>query len=147
MQNKGLYIGFGIFLAVLVGGFLLLRKPNLAPSREESVATNEASPTPQTQETGELREITVEGSEYTFSPNTLTLTEGEKVRLTFKNRGNLPHNLVIAGLNVGTKTIPAGGEDTIEFNVEESGTFDFYCAVPGHRGLGMEGTLEVSAGR
>ena len=141
-MSKGLWIVIGLFLAAAVAGFFFLRKPALAPT------TTQASPTPgagttTTQTEGEVREITVEGDEYAFSPESITVLAGEKIRLTFKNMGNLPHNFAIDELGVSTKTIAGGNSDTIEFTAETTGTFAFYCSIAGHRQLGMEGELEV----
>jgi nitrite reductase (NO-forming) len=65
------------------------------------------------------------------------------VKIIFKNEGKAPHNLVIQGLGIGTRTIGVGQTDTIEFTAPSSGTYTFYCSVPGHRAAGMEGRLEV----
>ncbi|MFZ5933203.1 MAG: cupredoxin domain-containing protein [Patescibacteria group bacterium] len=142
MQNKGLWLGLGIFMAVAIGGFFFLRRPSLAPPKE-AVSGGKTTPIPLVEEGEDIREITIEASEYSFAPRGISLAKGEKVRLTFKNTGNLPHNLTIDELNLKTRTIAGGQEDTLEFIAEESGTFSFYCGVAGHRGLGMEGSLEV----
>ena len=141
-MNKGLWIVIGLFLAAAVAGFLFLRKPQ-PPS-----TTTQASPTPAVEITtpqteGEVREITVEGDEYSFSPGSLSVLAGEKIRLTFKNTGNLPHDFAIDELGVTTETIAGGKTDVVEFTASQSGTFTFYCSIAGHRQLGMEGELEV----
>ena len=143
-MNKTLRIFLGIFLAAVVAGFLYLRRPQLSPTTtQKSPATviPEASLAPET--SGEVRQITVEGDEYSFSPKSLSVTAGERIRLTFKNNGNLPHNFTIDGLGVATRTIAGGQTDIVEFTAQTSETFTFYCSVGGHRELGMEGDLEV----
>jgi len=114
---------------------------------DRGVVVESLSPTgvPSSEEEGmgEAREIEVEGSEFSFSPSSITFAQGEKVRLTFKNTGKNPHNFVIDELGVSTKTIPGGGSDTVEFTAGKSGTFTFYCAVGNHRQQGMEGELNV----
>ncbi len=103
-----------------------------------------ASPTSSVvQEETPTREIMVEGDEYKFSPSTIELVAGERVKITFKNTGSLPHNLMIDELGVATKTIAGGREDSVSLTAEKTGTFTFYCGVAGHRGLGMEGTTVV----
>lgn len=139
---KGLWIGIGLFVAVILAGLFFLGKPQSTPT-QESQPTAVPGTSPTTQPTGEIREITVEGSEYSFSPKSLTVEAGERISLTFKNTGNLPHNFTIDELAVRTKTVAAGGSGTIEFTAEKSGTFTFYCGITGHRQLGMEGNLEV----
>lgn len=142
-MNKSFWIILGVFLALVLAGFLYLRRPQLSPTTtQESPVT--PVPTSETREvSGEVREITVEGDEYSFSPKSLSVTAGERISLTFKNKGNLPHNFTIDGLGVATKTVGGGQGDTVEFTAQTSGTFSFYCSVGGHKQLGMEGDLEV----
>ncbi len=91
----------------------------------------------------EVKEVTVVGTEFSFSPSSITAKAGQKVKITFQNQGGAPHNLVITGLGISTKTIFGGKTDTIEFTAPSSGTFTFFCSVPGHRAAGMEGSLKV----
>lgn len=88
-------------------------------------------------------QITVTGSEFAFTPSTLTVKSGQTVQLTFKNMGTYPHNLTIPDLGVATKTITPGQEDTITFTPTKAGSFSFLCTVPGHADRGMKGTLIV----
>lgn len=90
-----------------------------------------------------VKELTVSGAEFSFDPASITVSAGESVRITFKNNGRAPHNLVIEGLGVSTKTIGGGQADTTEFIAPSAGTYAFICSVPGHRASGMEGSLIV----
>ena len=144
MNNKSLWIILGVLLALVLAGFFYLRRPQLSPTTTQESPATAVPKTGTTQETGAtVREVTVEGDEYSFSPKSLSVTAGERISLTFKNMGNLPHNFMIDELGVVTKTIAGGQTDTVEFTAEASGTFTFYCSVGGHRELGMEGDLEV----
>ena len=149
MQNKGLLIGIGVFVGAVLLVFLLLRGGYQAPTTQQvpapgATGVEEMVVTPDAEETaGEVREITVSGSEYSFSPSSITVGEGERIRLTFKNTGNLPHNLTVEGLGIATRTISGGATNTVEFVVEESGTYTTFCSVGNHRSLGMEGELSV----
>lgn len=121
-----------------MAGFFFVRKP--VPTTQKITAT----PTPVSPTTvREGREIEVSADEYSFSPGAISVKKGEKIRLTFKNTGKLPHNYTIDELGVATKTIGGGQTETIEFTAEKSGTFTYYCGVGNHRSLGMEGKLEV----
>ena len=132
-------------VAVVIAGFFLIKKPQITqdtsgmpvPSttgvEEKTVATD----------TEPVHEIAVSGDEYAFSPSSISAKKGEKVKLTFTNNGNLPHNLVINELGVFTKTIAPGQIDSIEFTAETDGSLEFYCSIGNHRTQGMEGTLEV----
>lgn len=150
-MNKNLLIALGVFIAVIaVGAFLIGRPktPVTTPVQQTPVAqgtTEAGTPTQEGSSTSaeNVREVTVSASEYSFNPSKLTFNKGEKIRLTFTNVGNMPHDFVIDELKVRTKTIGRGKSDTVEFTVEEVGTFAYYCSVGNHRSLGMEGELKV----
>ncbi|MCH7641490.1 cupredoxin domain-containing protein [Patescibacteria group bacterium] len=154
-MNKNLLIGLAV-LVVLGGGYLLLSRgagyqapTTTTPTQQAPEATESAEEEEEgeaMEEEGammEAREIVVEGDEFSFSPASISVKVGEKVKLTFNNVGGFPHNFTVQGLGVATKTIGAGETDTIEFTVEEGGTYATFCSVGNHRAQGMEGSLEV----
>jgi plastocyanin len=100
-------------------------------------------PASASQSPGPAGQITIEGTEFAFSPSTLTVTVGQPVQITFKNGGAYSHNLTITALGVKTKTIQPGQEDTISFTPAKAGQYPFICTVPGHADKGMKGTLIV----
>lgn len=86
--------------------------------------------------------VTIEAGDLYFAPEQITARAGE-VEITLRNVGSVEHDLVIeeAGDQLVVHTDPgatATGSITLE-----SGTYTFYCSIPGHR-TAMEGTLEVS---
>lgn len=91
---------------------------------------------------GAVKNFTVDASNFKFSPTTMTVKQGDTVRITLKN-GQGSHDLKIDGYNVQTKIITTGQEDIIEFVADKTGTFTYYCTVGSHRAMGMEGTLTV----
>ena len=98
----------------------------------------------QVEPTGNVVELIVEGGEFWFNPKTIEANKGDTVKITFKNTGRVIHNLVIPSLGVGTRTIPAGSTDSIEFIATSSGNIRIECTVPGHAAKGMIGTLIVN---
>ena len=89
-----------------------------------------------------VKEFTVDGANFTFSPATITVNKGDRVRIIFKNTGGT-HDLVIDEFNVATDKIAIGESGTVEFVADKSGSFDYYCSVGSHRQMGMKGTLIV----
>lgn len=89
-----------------------------------------------------VKEFTIEGKNYSFSPNAITVKKGDTVTITLKNTGGI-HDLIIEGYDVGTKRIQGGQSDTFQFLAGKAGTFEFYCSVGEHRAMGMKGTLVV----
>ena len=91
---------------------------------------------------GDVKEFTIDGSSFKFSPNILTVNKGDIVRINFVNTGG-KHDLRVDGYNVGTKIIDEGQSDTLEFTADRSGEFEYYCSVGEHRQIGMVGKLVV----
>ena len=134
-----------VFLAV---GFVVWwYNTDFLPEKEAGDSTGTPAPgeedVPETVVTDGVVEVTVEGSEYLFSPKTITVKKGATVKLTFKNVGNAIHTWTIDGLNADTGSILPGSSKTIEFDATTAGPYEIYCAVAGHIEAGMVGTLVV----
>lgn len=84
--------------------------------------------------------LRVDAKNTAFSARTLTGSAG-MVMVQLANRDLFWHTFTIDELGVDLK-VPVGGERTISFNAPP-GTYHYYCAVPGHREAGMQGTLTV----
>jgi plastocyanin len=82
------------------------------------------------------------GGEISFDQTELTVPAGE-VTIELVNESGIPHNVEVEGNGVEevSETITEGSTElTLTL---EAGEYEFYCAVPGHREGGMEGTLTV----
>ena len=98
--------------------------------------------------------LTVRAFEWGFEPAAITLRQGEEVRIVLVNDGKILHNLKVDDLAADvTEASDAdrlfveaeeGEEGTLVFVPQASGSFTFYCAISGHRRLGMEGTLTIT---
>jgi uncharacterized cupredoxin-like copper-binding protein len=153
MQKK-VTIAILIVVVVVVGYFILTGLQRPAPQPEtkipELTKTEVVSPEELNLTEKEIlpkettvREIAVSGTEFSFKPDSITLTKGEKVKIVFTNAGKAPHDLTIEGLGIKTKVIGSGQTDSIEFVTPASGTYTFYCSIPGHREAGMKGSIEI----
>lgn len=85
--------------------------------------------------------ISVEGGNFYFKPNVITVKKGEKVKLTFTSAGGM-HDFSLDEFNVHTAMI-SSGSTTVAFTPDKTGTFEFYCSVGNHRQMGMVGKLIV----
>lgn len=146
MNNKGILIGIVVIVIVALGGFFVLNMNKSTTNTLNENVSPTASPVSESEATPpatNVTEITIEGEEFEFTPSQITVKKGEKVKLTFKNTGKFPHDYVITDLNIATKRIQPGEEDTVEFTPNETGEFQFICSVGNHEEQGMVGTLMV----
>lgn len=121
-----------VAIVLIVGGFFLFKKPSQKTTPPES----------QKVESRNVKEFTIDGSNFQFSQKIITVSKGDNVKITFRDDDGT-HNLVLSGYNLATNTLRGGGQDSIEFVADKTGTFDYFCSVANHRDLGMNGTLVV----
>lgn len=134
-MNKTILIFVGVVI-VIVGSYFLLKGSYQTPTIETTTTTTPATAT-------EVSEINVSGTEFSFSPSSISIKAGEQVKITFKNNGKAIHNFTLDKLGVATKTVSSGKTEVLEFTAPSSGTYAFFCSVSGHRASGMEGSLKV----
>ena len=81
--------------------------------------------------------------EFAIDPKDVTTKAGE-VTFAIANDGSIPHNLEVEGNGIEevSKTIEGGQKTDLTVNLEP-GEYEMYCAIPGHREQGMEGTVTV----
>jgi len=118
---------------------------------------------------GEARAVTrtiavTMGDDMRFSPSRLQIRQGETIRFTLRNDGQLMHEFVI-----GTKAeldehaalmvkfpgmqhdepymahVAPGKTGEIVWHFNRAGRFDFACLIAGHYSAGMVGTITVTA--
>lgn len=69
---------------------------------------------------------------------------GDTVEITLKSGEGAQHDIVIDELKVASpKFDGTSGAVKVRFKLTTAGKFTYYCSVPGHRQIGMEGTFEV----
>jgi plastocyanin len=79
-----------------------------------------------------------------FDKSSLQAKPGN-VRITMNNPSPIPHNVSLegpGGVNQKGPTVSKGGSSQVTASVKP-GSYTYYCAVPGHRQAGMQGTLTV----
>lgn len=94
---------------------------------------------------GAVTTIDVTASRFQFEPATISVAQGDRVRLRFHS-ADRSHAVAIKAFRVKT-LVPKGGETvTVEFVADRAGRFAFTCSEycgTGHSG--MKGTLVVRA--
>jgi nitrite reductase (NO-forming) len=129
-------------------------KPNVAAAQESPAAQTVADVVPakvveytlRTQLGGEpaMAFVGVGGAiDGVVNPG-LTANVGDTVRLTVINGDPVAHDLTIDEFKVTTGQMISDEQTVVlEFVVNTPGKFKYYCSVPGHRQIGMEGTITV----
>ena len=158
MVNKGTVIGIVVVVLVLVGGGVWFATQKSSTDSmtadvpevveptgvmmEEENATNSGDVM---EESGTLVELEVTNTGFKFNPATLTVKEGDTVRITFTSSAatGIMHDFVIDEFDVATSTLADGESETIEFVASKAGTYEYYCSVGNHREMGMMGSLVV----
>jgi nitrite reductase (NO-forming) len=75
----------------------------------------------------------------------LKVGTGDTIRVVIVNGDGIPHDFAVPDLNVHTALISTKAQITeAVFHASEAGEFMYYCAVAGHRQMGMEGKLIVT---
>jgi nitrosocyanin len=138
-MNKKLLLGLGILLAVILAALFLavqggLKMSKIDPTPEPTSGALENS----------VKEISVESDEFKFAPETITAKKGDKIKITFTNKGSFSHNFSIPDFGLESRTITRNESDAIEFTADRVGTFRIICTVTGHENLGMTGTLTIT---
>lgn len=154
MKNP-IYIIF-ILIIIAAGVWLVLGQDGGARpeiSGEENDVTSAPMPAPGFENVPEMvvnpsgeitiKEFTISGQDFSYSPTEIAVKKGDTVRITFKNTNGF-HDWVIDEYNVSTPKKPAPAEETVEFVADKTGRFEFYCSVGEHRELGMKGALIVT---
>jgi len=101
-----------------------------------------AAEAPLNQEQGQVREFTISGNHYAFSPAHLTVDRNDLVKITFTAQ-DMPHSFTIDGYRI-VKRAGAGHAVTFEFRADKPGAFPFYCNLSrDDRCRKMQGELVV----
>jgi plastocyanin len=91
--------------------------------------------------------IKVTEKEYRIVLPTLSQLQAGHYTFEIHNAGNVAHNLAITGPRVSgtpiSATIPPGGDGTLQVTLGAPGNYTVFCAIDGHRALGMVAKLAV----
>jgi plastocyanin len=118
---------------------------------EETVASDTTADETTTEDTttaeagggGGGETVDISETEFAIDPKEVTTQAGE-VTFAITNDGSAPHNLEIEGNGVEEVSDTIEGGQKTDLAVElQSGEYEMYCAIPGHREQGMEGTVTV----
>lgn len=78
-------------------------------------------------EQGQLREVSIQGNEYAFSPSRVEVQREDLVKIVFTAK-DIPHSFTIDDYRI-SKRAGAGQSVAFEFRADRPGTFRFYCNI------------------
>lgn len=95
---------------------------------------------------GAATSVSVVEKEFSITPASITLAVNGSIQMT--NEGTIEHDLAVKGNEDSYKLglVAPGDTATLDLRGLPAGTYDLYCAVPGHEAAGMKATLVISAG-
>lgn len=144
-------IGAVVIGVLLVGGYVLFAKkgtdskietqPTQIPQNTKNTVA-EPPPITETPAQDNVKEFTMTAKKFEFSPAFITVSEGDRVKLTIQNI-DVPHGFAIDELGI-KQDLAAGETTTVEFTASKKGTFRFYCSLycgQGHKE--MEGEIVI----
>lgn len=108
---------------------------------------------------GSSTKLTVELSDFSITPNQLSVPASAEIQIRVANQGTVEHNFYIMqyGMDVGdmfdeedianaywdVEVQPDDSVDLIFTAPDQPGTYQIVCGMPGHLQAGMVGTLVV----
>ena len=118
--------------------------PTAPPAATE--AAEEGEPTPAPESGGEVANAGPYDIDmldtFKFSIEAMTIPANTDVMVNVVNAGAAVHSFVVEGQPIDSGQLPGGGTATVTINLPP-GTYTYICDVPGHKELGMVGTLTV----
>lgn len=146
-MNRNIVVLTLLVLTVVVSGCASLQGDNSPETGNETPVddpvdddTDESDD--EEADSDDVREIVVEGGNYYFDSDSITVQQGETVRFVLENVGGT-HDLRIPAFTAGTSVIQSGESESFQVTFDETGTFDFLCSVGNHAQQGMTGTITV----
>ena len=111
-------------------------------------------------------DVSVEMTDFAYSPSSIAVPVGQPVKFTIKNTGNIEHDFVVERIDAATDIVQDSGSEAhhahgqeqnydlhvsagvgetsvFELTVSEPGTYKVFCSVEGHEAAGMVGELIV----
>jgi uncharacterized cupredoxin-like copper-binding protein len=128
-----------LFAAMLTAVFVFGKESEEGHAAEPAAAQGEAKAG------AELSMLQVSETEFKIALPTAQFRPGT-YDIQVKNVGKIPHDLVVKGPGVedkGTPEIQAGKDASLQVDLE-SGEYELYCSIPGHKDAGMDLKIKVA---
>ena len=133
-------LGAVIVVAALAGG--CGGSSNKSAASSASTTTTSSSPS---SGGSVIKTVAVHEKEYKLTPNTISLSKPGTYVFKGVNDGTTTHALEVEGNGVEQESsdISPGSSGTLKVTLSKKGSYEIYCPIDGHKGLGMKGTVTV----
>jgi glucose/arabinose dehydrogenase/plastocyanin len=112
-----------------------------AVAEETAIVTGTPTTERETRDDRLSDEVTIQSYDIYFDPDRVVIPADADIPFTLPNVGASLHNFSIDELHISVDIEP-GATETITIN-SPTGSYPFYCNVPGHKEAGMTGVLIV----
>ena len=112
---------------------------------DETTASSTSTGTETTADASGGETVAVSETEYAIDPADPTVKAGT-VTFEVTNDGEITHNLEVEGPSGEQELEPdlaPGDSGTLEVDLSEPGSYEWYCPIGDHRDQGMEGEITV----
>jgi uncharacterized cupredoxin-like copper-binding protein len=103
---------------------------------------------------GVIKTVLIKESEFKLSPSSVTLSKPGTYKFKAENEGSMQHSLEIEGKGVKSEggeggeaqlkqVLDPGQSGVLTVSFQNSGTYEMYCPVDGHKQEGMQGEVVV----
>ncbi len=135
----------GLTVLLATGALFAVPLAGCGGDDDEGDEGTEASEASTTAATGAGGTVNLSGTDYKLDPSDPTVKAGE-VTFVLKNDGQTAHSIEVEGPNGEAELeqdLGPGESGQLKVDLSESGTYEFYCPVDDHKGLGMTGEVTV----
>jgi uncharacterized cupredoxin-like copper-binding protein len=103
---------------------------------------------------GAIKTVVIKETEFKLSPSSVTLSKPGTYKFKAENEGSMQHSLEIEGKGVKSEggeggeaqlkqVLDPGQSGVLTVSFQNSGTYEMYCPVDGHKQEGMQGEVVV----
>jgi plastocyanin len=106
-------------------------------TKKESSSSTTAGPS--------LKTVTVDEQHFKLTPGAINVSEPGTYTFKGVNKGTIGHALELEGQGVEgrTATISPGSSATLTVHLSKAGSYELYCPIDGHKGMGMKADVTV----
>jgi uncharacterized cupredoxin-like copper-binding protein len=138
-------IGFSVLAVVVLSGC-----GSSSTSGSPAPGTSSSSANSTRAASASAKSLSVTETEFKLTPASPSVAAGQ-VHVTVRNSGKVMHALVIKNAGPGGKDLRSadvkpGATTTVTAALTPGRTYQWYCPIDGHKGLGMKGTITVTSG-